>query len=182
MRQITVIHCGAKSRNGMLSQVLKRALSAYGGVQWFDGNEVSCPEEEPRFLLYECSDFPEIPTGGGVLVFDDDFVFPDRGRAVFSDGFVPILDEKNREAARALRGTGKIAVTCSSSAKGTLSIASLDYERAAVSLQRDLRLLDGKVLEPMELIVGLSRETPAYPLMAACGVLLLAGVEGGYMF
>ena len=56
-----------------------------------------------------------------------------------------------------MKGTGKIAVTCSPSARGTLSIASLDYERAAVSLQRDLRILDGSVVEPMEIIVGLWR-------------------------
>ena len=81
-----------------------------------------------------------------------------------------------------MKGTGKSAVTCSPSARGTLSIASLDYERAAVSLQRDLRILDGSVVEPMEIIVGLSQKTPAYPLMAACGILLLSGVEGSYYF
>lgn len=182
MNQITIVHCGPKSKNGAMSRVLRRALSAYGGVQWFDGSAVSCPDRTPRFLLYECPEIPKITTGTGVLVFDNGFIYSQEGSRAFSDGFVPILDGDNKEAAKALRGTGKIAVTCSSSARGTLSIASLEYERAAVSLQRDLRILNGSVAEPMEIIVGLSQETPAYPLMAACGILLLSGVEGSYCF
>lgn len=182
MGQITIIHCGPKSKNGAMSRVLKRALCAYGGVQWFDGTTISCPEQTPRFLLYECPGIPKITAGRGILVFDNGFVYSQDGSHTFSDGFVPVLDGENKEAARALRGTGKIAVTCSASARGTLSIASLDYERAAVSLQRDLRTLNGSVAEPMEMIVGLSQETPAYPLMAACGILLLSGIEGSYYF
>ena len=182
MGQITIVHCGVKNKNGIMSRVLRRALSAYGGVQWFDGAAVSYPDQTPRFLLYECTGIPQITSGAGILVFDNGFVYSQEASRAFSDGFVPILEGENKEAAKALKGTGKIAVTCSPSARGTLSIASLDYERAAVSLQRDLRILDGSVVEPMEIIVGLSQKTPAYPLMAACGILLLSGVEGSYYF
>ena len=182
MGQITIVHCGVKNKNGIMSRVLRRALSAYGGVQWFDGAAVSCPDQTPRFLLYECTGIPQITSGAGILVLDNGFVYSQEASRAFSDGFVPILEGENKEAAKALKGTGKIAVTWSPSARGTLSIASLDYERAAVSLQRDLRILDGSVVEPMEIIVGLSQKTPAYPLMAACGILLLSGVEGSYYF
>ena len=164
MGQITIVHCGVKNKNGIMSRVLRRALSAYGGVQWFDGAAVSCPDQTPRFLLYECTGIPQITSGAGILVFDNGFVYSQEASRAFSDGFVPILEGENKEAAKALKGTGKIAVTCSPSARGTLSIASLDYERA------------------MEIIVGLSQKTPAYPLMAACGILLLSGVEGSYYF
>ena len=53
MGQITIVHCGVKNKNGIMSRVLRRALSAYGGVQWFDGAAVSCPDQTPRFLLYD---------------------------------------------------------------------------------------------------------------------------------
>ena len=43
--QITIVHCGVKNKNGIMSRVLRRALSAYGGVQWFDGAAVSCPDQ-----------------------------------------------------------------------------------------------------------------------------------------
>ena len=36
MGQITIVHCGVKNKNGIMSRVLRRALSACGGVQWFD--------------------------------------------------------------------------------------------------------------------------------------------------
>ena len=42
MGQITIVHCGVKNKNGIMSRVLRRALSAYGGVQWIDGAAVSC--------------------------------------------------------------------------------------------------------------------------------------------
>ena len=182
MNQVTVVVCGAKHRNGSLAKTLKRALSAYGGVQWYDGETIACPEKSPGFLVYECAKVPAVISGKGILVFDNGFKMEETKPAEFSDGFIPILDGENQEAAKILRGTGKIAVTCSASSKGTLSIASIDEDRASISLQRDIRLLNETVAEPMEIIAALSQKTPAYPLMAACGVLLLAGIEGNYAF
>ena len=156
MGQITIVHCGVKNKNGIMSRVLRRALSAYGGVQWFDGAAVSCPDQTPRFLLYECTGIPQITSGAGILVFDNGFVYSQEASRAFSDGFVPILEGENKEAAKALKGTGKIAVTCSPSARGTLSIASLDYERAAVSLQRDGA--DGDHCRPVAENAGLSSD------------------------
>ena len=182
MGQITIIHCGPKSKKRSDEQSVKTGAVRIGGVQWFDGTTISCPEQTPRFLLYECPGIPKITAGRGILVLTT-ALFILRTEAIpFQMGSCRFWTGENKEAARALRGTGKIAVTCSASARGTLSIASLDYERAAVSLQRDLRTLDGSVAEPMEMIVGLSQETPAYPLMAACGILLLSGIEGSYYF
>ena len=109
MGQITIVHCGVKNKNGIMSRVLRRALSAYGGVQWFDGAAVSCPDQTPRFLLYECTGIPQITSGAGILVFDNGFVYSQEASRAFSDGFVPILEGENKEAAKALKGTGKIA-------------------------------------------------------------------------
>ena len=92
MGQITIVHCGVKNKNGIMSRVLRRALSAYGGVQWFDGAAVSCPDQTPRFLLYECTGIPQITSGAGILVFDNGFVYSQEASRAFSDGFVPILE------------------------------------------------------------------------------------------
>ena len=105
MGQITIVHCGVKNKNGIMSRVLRRALSAYGGVQWFDGAAVSCPDQTPRFLLYECTGIPQITSGAGILVFDNGFVYSQEASRAFSDGFVPILEGENKEAAKALKTT-----------------------------------------------------------------------------
>ena len=69
MGQITIVHCGVKNKNGIMSRVLRRALSAYGGVQWFDSAAVSCPDQTPRFpALPSAQAFPNY-LGSGNLGF-----------------------------------------------------------------------------------------------------------------
>ena len=98
MGQITIVHCGVKNKNGIMSRVLRRALSAYGGVQWFDGAAVSCPDQTPRFLLYECTGIPQITSGAGILVFDNGFLRKPAAR--FPMALFPFWKEKIRRRPR----------------------------------------------------------------------------------
>lgn len=100
MGQITIVHCGVKNKNGIMSRVLRRALSAYGGVQWFDGAAVSCPDQTPRFLLYECTGIPQITSGAGILVFDNGFVYSQEASRAFPMALFPFWKEKIRRRLR----------------------------------------------------------------------------------
>ncbi len=75
-------------------------------------------------------------------------------------------------------------MTCGTSVKDTLSVASLDYTNAVISLQRGLVTLSGELLEPHDIKVLLQSPIGVFPLLACCAVLLLAGEPSadGYFF
>lgn len=100
MGQITIVHCGVKNKNGIMSRVLRRALSAYGGVQWFDGAAVSCPDQTPRFLLYECTGIPQITSGAGILVLTMALCILRKPAARFPTALFPFWKEKIRRRLR----------------------------------------------------------------------------------
>lgn len=85
---------------------------------------------------------------------------------------------------RFLQGTGTAAVACGTSPRDTLSLASIDANSALVSLQRCVTTLDGRMIEPGEILVSLLRPRSPHEVLAAVSVLLLSGVpwENGYSF
>ena len=74
-------------------------------------------------------------------------------------------------------------ITCGLGADGDLTLSSIREDGAMLSLQRDLRTLEGVVLEPQEIPVSLDRGREPEPeaLLAAAGAMLLLGAdpEGG---
>lgn len=176
----TVIVCGAL-KDSHVTQSVKQALRAYGGVQSFDGSRIDSAERF-SFLLYECENVPVIQMEKGILVFKNSF--EPKGEYSIPGGIISVLDSQNMHAAAALSGTGRPAISCGTSARETLSTASIGYNAAVVSLQRDIKTINDDVLEPQDFKVEQSGEAGAYPLLAACAVLLLSGVPfaEGYRF
>ena len=75
---------------------------------------------------------------------------------------------------------GAAAVTCGMCAKETLSISSLDYGAAALSLQRSITTVSGDVVEPRDITVELHSAVSPRQMLAVCMVLLMAGVDSSY--
>lgn len=174
-----VVLCSCRKEN-VLYDSLYSALSHYGGVRSFSRSELRSSCETPAHLLFCTSCVPHVQGGSGVLVFDDGF--KSGGSFELSAGLVPVLGSDNKKAAARLKDSGRVAITCGSSSRDTLSIASISDTRATVSLQRELIDLNGSVVEPRDLIVTFPKRMEVYPLLAVCGTLLLCGAEpdGGY--
>lgn len=177
----TVVLCGEREETG-IRRVLFRALSAYGGVQCFDGRRLQKSGDNPAFLLYESPHIPKAENMNGILVFKNRFYLQEKEKA--QEGFFPVLDARNMAAAAAIKGTGAIAITCGASPRDTFSMASLRDDSAVVSLQRDLNDLSGVTIEPHDVPLRLQGRAELYPLLASCAVLLLAGIpsQDGYCF
>jgi hypothetical protein len=185
---MTVMLCGG-DEDDVVSNAVVRALTEYGGVQYFTGKELAVRPEgkAPRFLLYNYASLPRHAGISGILVFKNSFEehWEHNPHARLSaSGLVPVLDAQNHKAAAVLKGTGKIAITCGMAARDTLSIASLEDNGAVVSLQRQLLTVTGELLEPHDFKIYLKQRLAVYPLLASCAVLLLAGVPSaeGYCF
>jgi hypothetical protein len=179
----TIFLCGKRSDNAV-SDVLAGALRQYGMVQYFNGDVLKRYSEktEPEFCIYDCEELPKLELPSGILLFKNSFL-PTK-KPEIPMGFLTVFGSHNSRAASALKGTGLIAVACGTSAKDTLSVASLTDSSACVSLQRNVRTVTGEVLEPRDISIELCRQLGPYSLLATCAVFLLAGVpsDDGYRF
>ena len=59
--------------------------------------------------------------------------------------------------------------------KNTVTVSSLQGERAMVSLQRTIVSLDGEQVEPCEVALALKGEAALFETLASAAVLLLCG-------
>lgn len=165
-------------------ETIKRSLSHYGEVHYYKSGETifSSGGERGPFLIYELKEPHRLEGIKGLFIFKDKFSeFP---LNLKDSEIMPVVSAQNPSAAELLNGTGKIAITCGTSQKDTLSIASLGLTTAVVSLQRYLTTISGRVIEPHDFQVKLKKETQVYPLLVACAALLMAEIQSveGYEF
>ena len=76
-------------------------------------------------------------------------------------------------------GTGADTVTCGLAADRDLTLSSIREDGALLTLRRDLRRLDGTLLEAQEIPVTLARGREPEPeaMLAAAGAMLLLGAD-----
>lgn len=182
----TVLLCG-KSDDNSIGKVLLDALENYGGVQFYDGSNLiqkrkNSHVDSLEFLLYDCEKIPKVNGNEGILLFKNSFHFKSEQQSQNFSGFIPVFESHNTHAAAALKGTGIVGVTCGTSAKDILSIASLSDVDATVSLQRSVKILTGEVLEPLDISIRLKMPVSPFSLLAICSVLLLSGVPANSEF
>ena len=170
-----IILCG-KSTDTSVSSAMLPALEKYGGVQYFSAEHlVRFGNGQIKFFLYDCEKLPQIELDSGIIVFKNSFHSSEK--ILIPEGFLSILEMKNFNAAEMLNGTGAAAITCGTSSKDTLSIAGIDEMSAALSLQRSVMTVDGKMLEPHDFTVRLLSKLSPTRILAVCAVLLLSGID-----
>lgn len=174
-----VILCG-DTGDSSVSDALIPALARYGGVRYAGPEKILERGGSARFFLYECDEIPKIELAAGILLFQNSI----RQQRPFSipPGFLCVLQAKNIRAAELLGRAGSNAVTCGASSRDTLSIAGLESSGAALSLQRSLPTLDGRLLEPHDFTVSFSGGQSPTQLLAVCAVLLIAGIDSSKGF
>lgn len=158
-----------------VSEVLSPALARYGGVKYVSQNILYESSAEPEFLLLDCEMLPKLEIKGGILLFKNSV--PEQKNFCIPNGFVNIMESKNARAAAMLQKAGASAVTCGSGPKDTLSIAGLENNAAALSLQRNLKILNGNILEPRDFNVKFAEKRSPHQILSTCAVLLAAGVD-----
>ncbi len=142
------------AKDHALRNTLLPALERYGGVLYAGERQIfRMTSEQPAYFVYDCLRVPE--------------------------GVRCVADSGNRSAIRLLQEAGAPAITCGTSARDTLSAASLEYGRAVLSLQRSIVTLGGKLLEPHDFGVGVAGGSLSREILPVSLVLLLSGVDSG---
>ncbi len=172
---INIVLCG-KSNDASISEALLPVLARYGGVQYFNGKQLAkLGDGEPDYFVYECEQIPKIEIDRGVLLFKNSFQISE-GSTVPENIFC-IFETQNKNAAAVLKNTHTTAITCGTSQKDTISIAGLEETGAVLSLQRNIKKLDGEILEPHDFTVQLSAKIGPHRILAVSAVLMIIGVD-----
>ena len=164
-----IIICG-DSRDRRLTDAVISACKDMGGVFVNDGESIYSDSESPDICITCTESFKLIDTGG-IVIFGNGFAEPD-GKCTVK-GAVCITDSSNKAALKILAGSECYVIGCSMSGRDTLSISCITDEYMLVSLQRNIRTLDGDIAEPCEIKMAVDGNIPPFTVLAVCAVLLL---------
>lgn len=174
---VNVLLCGEPD-DLSVSSALISALARYGGIRYAGPDRIfECSEcgSFPEYFLYDYKNLPKIDLKSGIVLFKNG-IQPQNPIGLPPE-FLYVLETKNIRAAALLKGTGTTAVTCGTGPKETLSIAGLEDGTAALSLQRTLKTLNGRTLEPHDFTVKFSAPRSPHQLLMVCATLLISGVD-----
>lgn len=159
-----IIICG---HDNEILNAIKRSLDKYCNYEILHDN----------ILVSAQSHFSEAVENNSVVVISNRF----HGK-ICNGNFIAIFFSSDNHAVETLNGSGNIAISCGTSPKDTISAASIDDGKHLVSLQRTIRSIRNKIVEPRDFYVR--SDCALYPSLAACAVLLLLGIipEEGFEF
>ena len=93
-----------------------------------------------------------------------------------------ILNPQNLNAINQLSNKNITALSCGMSNKDTLNISSINYPKAVVSLQRTIKNIHNKTVEPKDIIIDLQNEYDPYSILASCALFLLLQTKDTQQF
>lgn len=178
---VTIIICGSK-KDEVIAKTLYKVLCRYGKVYHDKVYEPIRVVSHTSFYISEVEHIPESNASNGILIFKNTFEKSDN--SIIPNNFTIIMDPQNTEAAQAIKGTNNVVITCGMLMKSTLSISSLDFSSAIISVQRSITDLSSKLIEPHDFAVLLRNKMGVYPILAVSAALMMLGVpsSSGYEF
>lgn len=163
-----------------VTRALISTLPKYAGLRYSGPNHVSEYGSNPEYFLYEYGQLPDINLKSGIILFKNS-TLPQES-AVFPQNFLYVLETKNSRAAALLKGSSATAFTCGTSSRETLSIAGLEENTAALSLQRTIQTLTGEIIEPHDFTIQLSEPRSPHQILMVSATLLIAGTDSSQGF
>lgn len=94
-----------------------------------------------------------------------------------NEEIIYVISSADKKSIKKMINIHSPVITCGTSPKDTISLASIDNGTAVVSLQRKIKNIRGEIIEPMDIKIKLDIKNDVYQALAACTALLLCGVE-----
>ncbi len=155
-------------------------LARYASLVCFSPEAAACQPraQKPLLCIGKYRHIPRLEDGSkGILILGGDLAPQEKNK--IPSGFLSVFDANNQNAAKLLVGTGAMAISCGSSPRDSLSLASRDVEACVVSLQRSVRTLAGAVAEPKDITMRLTREWGLFKILSFCAAAVLSGLDYG---
>ena len=162
-----IVICGDVGER-RLTETIINVCSKNGGVLVCDRGKFYQTNENPRFFIV--TDVAESFCQSIVVLGED------VGDIEIKNEFAVIVEGENMRGLEILKNQGcRNVLTCSTNSRATLSMSSM-YPEKIVSLQRAVKTLDSKMIEPCEFKISCG-EDEIYPVLATGGIMILSGFE-----
>lgn len=174
---VPIVVCG-KNKDIEIYNLINNTLKKDFFLSHMEDNSCIKPDKlhSNSLNFYYCDEIPQFICNSGILIFTSSFKLKSSLMNI-PHGTTCILDSSNAEAIKALSGKNLQIITCGMSNKDTISVASLDFPRVAVSLQRSIICLDGKTIEPKENIIIINKEYDVFFILASYAISLILGLQ-----
>lgn len=134
----------------------------------------SCCGTQPELIIVKSNTLKAIHSSG-IIVFQSDSVVTEDLKI---DGdAVCVINSSNKNNSEYICSNSIPTVTCGLSDKDTFTISGISEDQAAVSLQRPIKTLSGKIIEPCEFVINLTNPVPRYDIMELTAILVLSDNE-----
>lgn len=152
---------------------LCRTLSHYGGVLYFCGGDISeISVGTPCFVVYETDCINSLQVEDAVVIFNNS-KNESCPKITSSCNISCIVNSQDSQALSKLLPLSLPAIVCGMSAKDSITLSSIGETNAVVSVQRELVLQSGKILEPCEFKVLNIDNMDDDDILTICAVLIL---------
>lgn len=158
-----------KSDNFSIRKTLVEKLSENFNLFFINKNySVENGKGEP-LILFSSEDFIKMKLNSCIFVFDEDteIIIPD----ILCENAVAIINSSSRNQISQFVNTNISVITCGSSQKDTFTYSSYTDDKIVVSLQRSIKSISGKIIEPFELPVLNNEKNNIFSVLAYIAVL-----------
>lgn len=157
------------SRNDRtLERLIRSSLSLTYNVTYISGNRYSVHGSGYELVCFDC-EAPFIEgTENAVVIAKKEAVLPEALPA----GCTAIFCSENTSQLDAVRKSGVFAVDCGFSPMSTVSFSGSSEDKLVISLNRSVKALSGREIQPLELPISRQGADP-YTLMSFTALRLL---------
>lgn len=156
---------------------LCHTLKEYGGAIHYSFEKVreyAKNAQFPKFTIFESNQLKEVNLNRGIVIFhnpEDLSEIP----PILSDNLTYIVEEEDKTALLVLNRLNSVTITYGMSLKATITLSSINDERAVISLQRETFDLKGQKLLPKEITAEICSKIDDNELMLIATILLISG-------
>ena len=170
---INIVLCG-DPEDTKISKALKRALQNHG-VSYTDSQNLNPGKNiQNQIIIYEFKNIPNNKNMNGILVLKNSFKFKKNQHV--QNNFLTVINSENQPSVYASQVMAKPIITCGNSAKNTISLSSFSYPNILISVQRNIKSLNNKLIEPHDFNVSLTKELDIDTILFVSSILLLSGI------
>jgi len=136
-------------------------------------NEITIESDCSHLLIADHESFKSITPQSRIIVFG--------GKAnhdilhLVNEHTVAVVNSCNTEQLEYISSIKLPAITCGLHAKDTITLSSIEHDRAVINLQRGLTCFTGESAEAQEFPVSFEAPVDSYLLMAYGAILILTG-------
>lgn len=172
-----VIIC-SKNKDSEIYDLINNTLAKRLNLHYMEDNSPVKNDKIHKNMLnfYFCNKTPVFEGNSGIIVLSNSFNFTSPLKNL-TNNMLFIFDSSNTNVVKELYRKNVQAITCGTSNKDTISIASIDFPRVAVSLQRNIINLSGKIVEPRENILNINKEYDIFTISSLYAISLVLDIN-----